>query len=100
MICTPLEAFDACVTRQERAAWLLCAPLATLLRDEMAIRSQLRLAGFREGLAYLDAELRMLRADRREDGQTVAYIDIAVARGRMCRIAEGLSPLEIGGAYA
>ena len=88
---------DTCVTRQERATWLLRAPLSTLLRDEMAIRNQLRIAGFREGLAYLDAELRMLRADRREDGQTVAYIEIAVARGRMSRIAAGLPPLELAG---
>lgn len=88
---------DTCVTRYEWAIWLLCAPLATLLRDEMAIRNQLRLAGFREGLDYLDAELRMLRAERRDDGQTVAYIDIAVARGRMSRIAAGLPPLELAG---
>lgn len=88
---------DTCVTRYEWAIWLLCAPLATLLRDEMAIRNQLRLAGFREGLAYLDAELRMLRADRRDDGQTIAYIDIAVARGRMSRIAAGLPPVGLAG---
>lgn len=88
---------DACVTRKEWAAWLLRAPLATLLRDEMTIRNRLRLSGFREGLVYLDAELAMLRAERREDGQTVDYIGIAIARGLMSRIDEGLPPVGLAG---
>ena len=92
-----MATFDGCATNRERAAWLLRASLDTLQREEMAIRHYLRESGFREGLAYLDAELRSLRAERREDGHVVDVITLAVARGRMARVAEGLPPVGMGG---
>ena len=37
------------------------------------------------------------RAERREDGHVVDVITLAVARGRMARVAEGLPPVGMGG---
>jgi hypothetical protein len=83
---------DECATDQERARWLLTAPIATLVRDENFIRMVLRGVQFRQGLDYLDAELKLHRSPRRGDGEIIDLISISSARGRMERIACGLPP--------
>lgn len=87
---------DDCTSDAERARWLLTAPIDHLIRDQNFIRFVLRAAQFRHGLAYLDAELSHLREPRRDDGWPIQSIAIAVARGRLNRIASGLQPLRMG----
>lgn len=83
-------------TDQQRARWLIRAPLAKLLRDESHIRRRLQLAHFHAGIKYLDAELTFLRNSRRDDGSPIDGVGIEVARGRMDRIASGLPPRNLG----
>lgn len=87
---------DECTTDAERARWLLTASIDCLVRERSFIQLVLRQTGFLPGLEYLDAELEHFRAPRRDDGSTVDLISIAVARGRMDRIACGLKPLNLG----
>ncbi|WP_085032274.1 hypothetical protein [Ensifer aridi] len=51
-----------------RARWLLAAPLAVIIRDQVTIRRLLSAARFHEGLAYLEAEIAALSATRLKDG--------------------------------
>ena len=83
-------------TDQQRARWLIRAPLAKLLRDESHIRRRLQLVQFQAGVTYLDAELSFLRNARRDDGGPIDLVGIEVARGRMDRIACGLPPRHMG----
>lgn len=87
---------DECADDAERARWLLTASIDCLVREQSFIRLVLRQTGFLAGVAYLEAELEHFRAPRRDDGSTVDLITIAVARGRMDRIACGLAPLRLG----
>lgn len=89
---------DECTTDAERARWLLTASIDCLVREQSFIRLVLRQTGFTAGLDYLDAELADFRAPRRVDGGTVDLISIAIARGRMDRIACGLPPRNFLGA--
>jgi hypothetical protein len=92
----PPDDIDDCTTDAERAHWLLTASIDHLIRDQNFIRFVLRAAQFHQGLAYLDAEFSHLREPRREDGWPVQILAIAVARGRLNRIASGLLPLNMG----
>ncbi|KWV42113.1 hypothetical protein AS026_21120 [Rhizobium altiplani] len=87
---------DDCTTDAERARWLLTASIDQLIRDQNFIRFALRAARFQAGLAYLDAEFSHMREPRREDGWPLNGVAIAVARGRLNRIASGLPPLNMG----
>ncbi|MDX0331741.1 hypothetical protein GOC48_16520 [Sinorhizobium meliloti] len=51
-----------------RARWLLEAPLAVIIRDQVTIQRLLSAAGFHEGLAYFAAEIAALSATRGRDG--------------------------------
>ncbi|RVI02607.1 hypothetical protein CN205_25740 [Sinorhizobium meliloti] len=51
-----------------RARWLLRAPLAVIIRDQVIIHRLLSAAGFHEGLAYFAAEIAALSATRGRDG--------------------------------
>ena len=87
---------DECADDAERARWLLTASPQCLVQEQSFIRLVLRQAGFKLGLEYLEAELDLFRAPRRDDGEIVDLITIATARGRMDRIACGLSPRNLG----
>lgn len=52
-----------------RARWLLACPLSVLMKYQDTIRNRLMNAFFREGVAYLEAELALCRQVRR-DGVT------------------------------
>ncbi|MGY5812019.1 hypothetical protein ACXHXG_30505 [Rhizobium sp. LEGMi198b] len=91
-----VEDLDDAATDQQRARWLIRAPLSKLLRNEGYIRRRLQLAQFHAGVAYLDAELSFLRTPRRDDGGPSDLIGIEVARARMDRIACGLLPRNLG----
>lgn len=95
---TAPRSFDIseCNGDQEAARWLLQCSLADLIRDESFIRRWLRMTGFRQGLAYLDTMLSVMREERREDGQILHWMAFTVANGRLHRIAEGLEPVGLG----
>ncbi|MBB4185842.1 hypothetical protein GGE07_002492 [Sinorhizobium terangae] len=76
-----------------RARWLLAAPLAVLIRDQITIHRLLSAAGFHEGDAYLAAEIAALSATRGKDG--LAPITIRNAR-EYARI--GIQVIARGGA--
>lgn len=82
-----------CRTHEERAMWLLSRPLIFLHFGQSHIRYWLRAAGFDAGIAYLDAELAQLWADRplRHDAD-ITPMTICAARGQMKRVALGLPP--------
>ncbi len=63
-----IQQLSDCRSHGERADWLLTAPLSILARYEMTIRNRLLIAGFREGVDYLEWELARFRA-RRRDGE-------------------------------
>jgi hypothetical protein len=82
-----------CSNDQERALWLLQCPLMRLVLDQSYIRRWLQQVGFQAGLQYLDNELSILREPRRDDGHTFSYMAMTVGRGRLARVAAGLSPV-------
>ncbi|ASP51729.1 hypothetical protein GOB43_29780 [Sinorhizobium meliloti] len=59
-----------------RARWLLEAPLAVIIGDQVTIHRLLSAAGFHEGLAYLAAEIAALSATRGRDGLAASTIRI------------------------
>lgn len=82
-----VEELADCTTHEQRRAWLLAVPPSVLYRAEFAIRAVLREAGFRSGIAYLEAELSVSRSVRLEDGSlpqtrvvacNIAKIDMAI----------------------
>lgn len=74
----------------ERARALLECPLSMLMTCESTIRNRLMHSRFREGLAYLDAEMAQLRSPRAIDDAGFQHMAVIVARGRMLRIVSGL----------
>lgn len=48
-----------------RARWLLACPLSVLMKYQDTIRNRLRSAFFQDGVAYLEAELALLRQVRK-----------------------------------
>ncbi|MFN7010063.1 MAG: hypothetical protein ACK4PN_08520 [Allorhizobium sp.] len=59
-----IQALADCRSHAERADWLLTVPLSVLSHYEMTIRNRLQIAGFYEGVWYLEDELALLRAWR------------------------------------
>lgn len=59
-----IQALADCRSHAERADWLLTVPLPVLSHYEMTIRNRLQIAGFHEGVDYLERELVLLRAWR------------------------------------
>ncbi len=59
-----IQALADCRSHAERADWLLTVPLSVLSHYEMTIRNRLQIAGFYEGINYLECELVLLRAWR------------------------------------
>lgn len=68
-----------------RARWLLSAPLAVLVTYQATIRNRLWNAHFPEGVEYIEAELVVARATRR-DGLPVKDNPLRVA---LLALAEG-----------
>ncbi|TWF53247.1 hypothetical protein [Neorhizobium alkalisoli] len=95
---TAPRSFDIseCETPQDMARWLLRCPFDDLSRDEGFIRRWLQCTGFREGLAYIESILAVIRAERREDGQLMHFMAFSTANGRLWRVAEGLEPVGLG----
>lgn len=91
---TDITDITDCSTHQEAAYWLLqCSP-SDLMRDEAFIRRWLRMAGFRDGLSYLETLLSFLREGRREDGHFINFTTFSVANRRLQRIAEEICPAQ------
>ena len=86
-----------CNGHREMAAWLLTCPFSAMISDEAFIRRWLQMAGFREGLGYLDTILSILREDRREDGNLLHIMSFSAANGRLWRVADGLMPTDARG---
>jgi hypothetical protein len=64
--CLPItEIFARSRTHEERARWLLSAPLDVILRDHRAISEICGRADFRLGVTYVSVELAALMAVRR-----------------------------------
>lgn len=61
-----IEELDEAEDDAERAVWLLAAPVSVLLKYEMTIRNRLRSKGFLAGVEYLDCEIAMARAVRKD----------------------------------
>lgn len=59
-----IQALSDCRTHAERAEWLLSVPLSVLSHYEMTIRNRLQIAGFHEGVEYLEKELARWRRPR------------------------------------
>lgn len=82
----------AAATDAERAAALLACPLSLLMTCEFTIRNRMQVAGFHEGIRYLETELAALRGFRNETGLPPGGMDVAVVRGRLGRISRGEDP--------
>lgn len=59
-----IQRLSDCRSHAERADWLLTVPLSVLSHYEMTIRNRLQIAGFHEGVDYLEEELKVFRAPR------------------------------------
>ncbi|MCF1471178.1 hypothetical protein FS763_04455 [Agrobacterium vitis] len=78
-----IQQLDDCRSHQARAEWLLTCPLAKLSMYEMTIRNRLQIAGFREGVVYLEWELARMRAPRALGAMplnTYAEVMLTIAR--------------------
>ncbi|UIK04891.1 hypothetical protein [Neorhizobium galegae] len=80
-----------CNGPREMASWLLTCPFSTMISEEAFIRRWLQMAGFREGLGYLDTILSIMREDRREDGNLLHIMSFSAANGRLWRVADGVT---------
>ncbi len=76
-----------------RARWLLEAPLAVILRDQVIIHRLLSAAGFHEGLAYFAAEIAALSATRGRDGLAPSTVRMSREYARI-----GIQVIARGGA--
>ncbi len=83
-----IQRLSDCRSHAERAEWLLTVPLSVLSHYEMTIRNRLQIAGFHEGVDYLERELRTFRAPRRA-GLFDYGADWARAKARVLEIAVG-----------
>jgi len=63
------ETLDAARSDADRARWLLAVPLSILMTYQKAIRDRCRVAGFADGIAYVDMMMTALRSVRGRDGQ-------------------------------
>lgn len=77
-----VEQLYDCQTDAERADWLLRVPHGIILRDLSTIRMALRGAGFRAGVACLEAEFAALNATRLPDGRLPEAQELAVQEAR------------------
>ncbi|MUZ80763.1 hypothetical protein GOZ93_00735 [Agrobacterium vitis] len=78
-----IQQLSDCRTHQERAVWLLTCPLMVLSKYEMTIRNRLQIAGFFDGVVYLEWELSRMRAPRALGAMplnTYAEVMLTIAR--------------------
>lgn len=75
------------VTDGDRARALLAMPFSVMLTCEFTIRNRLMIAGYHDGLAYLETELTAMRTPRAECGMPPNSMAVAAARGRIYRVA-------------
>lgn len=97
-----IQALADCRSHAARADWLLTVPLSVLSHYEMTIRNRLQIAGFHEGVDYLERELKAVRRPRRA-GRIVYDEAWAEAAHRMQAVAfapDRLPDLEAGPASA
>lgn len=83
-----IQALSDCRSHGERAQWLLSVPLSVLSHYEMTIRNRLQIAGFHDGVDYLEHELKVFRLPRCA-GLFDYGADWAKAKARMLEIAVG-----------